>query len=61
MHNECHCGLIDLLAGDARLTATQKPAQRIDDNKAAALGLTGLPSVFVNGKELQRQELGGFS
>jgi protein-disulfide isomerase len=34
---------------------------RIDDNKAMALGVTGSPSVFVNGKELQPQGLVGFS
>jgi len=34
---------------------------RIDDNKAVALGMTGSPSVFINGKELQPQGLVGFS
>ncbi len=34
---------------------------RIDDAKAAALGLTGSPSVFINGKELQPQGAVGFS
>ena len=34
---------------------------RIDDNKAMALGITGSPSVFINGKELQPQGLVGFS
>jgi protein-disulfide isomerase len=34
---------------------------RIDDNKAIALGITGSPSVFINGKELQPQGLVGFS
>ncbi len=34
---------------------------RIDDNQAMALGVTGSPSVFINGKELQPQELIGFS
>ena len=34
---------------------------RIDDNKAMALGATGSPSVFINGKELQPQGLVGFS
>ncbi len=33
----------------------------IDDNKALALGITGSPSVFINGKELQPQGLVGFS
>ena len=35
--------------------------QRIDDAKATALGLTGSPSVFINGKELQPQASVGFS
>jgi hypothetical protein len=34
---------------------------RIDDIKAMALGVTGSPSVFINGKELQPQGLVGFS
>lgn len=34
---------------------------RIDDNKAMALGVTGSPSVFINGEELQPQGLVGFS
>jgi len=34
---------------------------RIDDNKAMALGVTGSPSVFINGKELQPQGSVGFS
>ncbi len=34
---------------------------RIDDNKALTLGVTGSPSVFINGKELQPQEAVGFS
>jgi hypothetical protein len=34
---------------------------RIDDAKSAALGLTGSPSVFINGKELQPQVQVGFS
>lgn len=34
---------------------------RIDDDKAAALSLTGSPAVFINGKELQPQGKVGFS
>jgi protein-disulfide isomerase len=34
---------------------------RIDDKKALALGITGSPSVFINGKELQPQGVVGFS
>ncbi len=34
---------------------------RIDDERAMALGLTGSPSVFINGKELQPQAAIGFS
>jgi hypothetical protein len=33
----------------------------IDDKKAIALGLSGSPSVFVNGKEIQPQGTVGFS
>lgn len=35
--------------------------QRIDDNKAKTLGVSGSPSVFIDGKELQPQGLVGFS
>ena len=35
--------------------------QRTDDNRAMALGVSGSPSVFVNGKELQPQGSAGFS
>jgi hypothetical protein len=35
--------------------------RRIDDNEAMALGVTGSPSVFINGKELQPQGTAGFS
>ncbi|MCX5810412.1 MAG: hypothetical protein NTX36_13770 [Proteobacteria bacterium] len=34
---------------------------RIDDEKAIALGLSGSPSVFVDGKEIQPQGTVGFS
>jgi hypothetical protein len=34
---------------------------RIDDTKAITLGVTGSPSVFINGKELQPQGFVGFS
>lgn len=34
---------------------------RVDDEKAAELGLSGSPSVFVDGKELQPQGTVGFS
>lgn len=34
---------------------------RIDDARALALGLTGSPSIFINGKELQPQAAIGFS
>ena len=33
----------------------------IDDKKAIALGLSGSPSVFVNGKEIQPQSTVGFT
>jgi hypothetical protein len=35
--------------------AAELSLHRIDDDKAMALGLTGSPSVFINGKELQPQ------
>ena len=34
---------------------------RIDDDKAIVFGLSGSPSVFIDGKELQPQGLVGFS
>ncbi len=34
---------------------------RIDDARAVALGLTGSPSIFINGEELQPQGQIGFS
>ena len=34
---------------------------KIDDEKAVALGLSGSPSVFFDGKELQPQSSVGFS
>ena len=33
----------------------------IDDERAIALGISGSPSVFVNGKEIQPQRTFGFS
>jgi hypothetical protein len=33
----------------------------IDDNEAITLGLSGSPSVFIDGKEIQPQETVGFS
>jgi len=45
---------IEKVEADVNLT-------RIDDNKAVALGVTGSPSVFINGKELQPQGVVGFS
>jgi len=33
----------------------------IDDKKANALGLSGSPSIFIDGKEIQPQGLVGFS
>ncbi len=34
---------------------------RINDEKAAELKLSGSPSVFIDGKELQPQGIAGFS
>ncbi len=61
------CGSEEALrANIARALAMEKVEarvnfHRIDDTKAAALGLTGSPSVFINGKELQPQRAVGFS
>ena len=35
--------------------------KRIDDDTAVSLGLSGSPTVFINGKELQPQGNVGFS
>ncbi len=35
--------------------------QRLDDDKASALGATGSPSVFINGQELQPLGVAGFT
>jgi len=35
--------------------------RRITDEEASALGLNGSPSVFINGKDIEPQELTGFS
>ncbi len=45
---------IEKIEADVNLT-------RIDDNKAVALGVSGSPSVFINGKELPPQGMVGFS
>jgi protein-disulfide isomerase len=34
---------------------------RLNDDKASSLGLSGSPSVFINGKELQPLGTAGFS
>jgi len=34
---------------------------RVDDERAIALGLSGSPSVFVDGNEIQPQNTVGFS
>jgi hypothetical protein len=34
---------------------------RINDDEALSLGLSGSPSVFINGKELQPLDTAGFS
>jgi hypothetical protein len=33
---------------------------RIDDKKAEELGLKGSPTIFIDGIELQPQDMGGF-
>lgn len=35
--------------------------RRIDEDEAVRLGVTGSPSVFIDGRELQPQALVGFS
>ena len=35
--------------------------RRIRDEEACALGLNGSPSVFINGKDIETQDLTGFS
>jgi hypothetical protein len=61
------CGSEDALRQNiSRALAIEKVVasvsfHRIDDAKAAALGLTGSPSVFINGNELQPQGAVGFS
>lgn len=35
--------------------------RRIKDEEAYALGLKGSPSVFINGQDIEPQELTGFS
>jgi len=34
---------------------------RIDNARASAMNLSGSPSIFINGEELQPQNTGGFS
>ncbi len=35
--------------------------RRIEDEEAAMLGLKGSPSVFINGKNIDPQEMSGFA
>ncbi|HON58286.1 MAG TPA: hypothetical protein P5040_04205 [Smithella sp.] len=50
---------------DAALAAEKINARmtfhRIDDQEAAGLGLSGSPSIFIDGRELQPQGSAGFS
>jgi len=46
---------------DAENTIMDVIFKRIDDATAISLGLSGSPSVFINGKELQPQGIVGFS
>jgi hypothetical protein len=61
------CGSEEALrANIARALAREKVEarvnfHRIEDAEAAALGLTGSPSIFIDGKELQPQGQIGFS
>jgi hypothetical protein len=71
MNIECYlfhgCGSEETLRENvARAIAIEKvKAQvnyhKVDDEKALALGLSGSPSVFVDGKEIQPQGTTGFS
>ena len=61
------CGSEDALrdnitrALDSEQIEAEVNFHRIDDARAVALGLTGSPSVFIDGKALQPQEAIGFS
>jgi hypothetical protein len=46
---------------DAEKVRAEVGIHRIGDEQAAALKLSGSPSVFINGKELQPQGVVGFS
>lgn len=71
MNIDCYlshgCGSEKALRGNiTRALAVEKVEAEvnfnvIDDEKAIALGLSGSPSVFVNGKEIQPQGTVGFS
>ncbi len=51
--------IVSALAGEK--VEAELNFHRIDDSQALALGVTGSPSVFINGKELQPQGSVGFS
>ncbi len=71
MNIDCYmskgCGSEEALRQNISLALAGEEAEasvnfhRIDDAKAAALGLTGSPSVFINSHELQPQGTVGFS
>ena len=49
------------LALEAENISAEVSVQRIDDQKAADLGLSGSPSILIDGKELQPSAATGFS
>jgi hypothetical protein len=49
------------LALDAEQIQAEVCMRRIGDDKATELKLSGSPSVFIDGKELQPQGIAGFS
>lgn len=61
------CGSEEALKGsiacalEAEKIHAEVDIHRINDEKAAELKLSGSPSVFINGKELQPQGIAGFS
>ncbi|MBK5225763.1 MAG: hypothetical protein JJD96_04210 [Thermoleophilia bacterium] len=46
---------------DSENISAEVSVQRIDDQKAANLGLSGSPSILIDGKELQPSAGSGFS
>ncbi len=49
------------LALDAENMQAELSINRLDDDQAIALGVTGSPSVFINGRELQPLGIASFT